>query len=66
MNHGPTPPTAATLKLLAEQAGLALSDEELVGLLPGVVRTKAMAGTLRSLLRDPLEPAPIFTAGTRP
>lgn len=49
-------------RLLAAQAGLALTDAELQELLPGIKRTKLMAQAGRTLLRSELEPSPRFTA----
>ena len=54
--------TLEAAKVIAAQAGLALTDAELNDLLAGIKRTRMMAATARALLRSELEPAPLFTA----
>lgn len=51
-----------SLRFLAIQAGLNLSEEELVKMLPGLNRTQGMARALRPLLRNDLEPVMTFRA----
>jgi len=54
--------TIESLRVLATQAGLKLTDEELGQIQPGVNRAKAMALALRAMLRDDFEPASVFVA----
>ena len=54
--------TLEAARTMAEQAGLPLTDSELVELLTGIQRTKTMALAARTLLRDDLEPTPAFSA----
>ena len=49
--------TIDTLKTLASLHGLALTDEELAGLLPLVAATRAMTASLRDVLSSEVEPA---------
>ena len=57
--------TVENLKILAEQRGLKLPDEELQKLLPGVIRARKQAAELRELLSLPDEPAGTFDAASR-
>lgn len=50
------------LRLMAQRAGLKLTDDELERLLPGVNRAKKQAGELRSLIFLETEPAATFRA----
>ena len=52
--------TADNLRILARVAGLALPDEELQRVLPGVDRAKKQANELRELLAVDDEPASVF------
>jgi hypothetical protein len=54
--------TLEQLRVMAAQAGLSLSDEELQHLLPGVNRAFKQVRDLRGLLSDSDEPAAGFTA----
>lgn len=49
-------PTVHTLRVLASQAGLELTDEELIDVLPGVMRNLAMAKTVRKWAAASVEP----------
>lgn len=50
------------LRLMAQRAGLKLTDDELERLLPGVNRAKKQAGELRVLVSLDSEPAGTFNA----
>jgi len=53
--------TALTkLRMMAEQSGLSLSEEELATLLPGINRSHNQILELRKLMTDRLEPAATF------
>ena len=52
--------TIESLRLMAQAAGLNLSDEELQRLLPGVNRAKKQAAELREILASSDEPATTF------
>jgi hypothetical protein len=56
--------TIDAARLIARQAGLTLTDDELQDLLTGIKRTRMMAQAGRTLLRSELEPSPRFTATT--
>ena len=56
-------PTVESLQLLAEHAGLTLSEEEAGKLLVGFERNRGWTERVRQLLRPDLEPSAIFTAG---
>jgi hypothetical protein len=49
--------TIETMRELAEQAGLALSDEELHDVMPGVARNRARAKALEKWVVQDVEPA---------
>jgi len=50
------------LRLMAQRAGLKLTDDELERLLPGVNRAKKQAGELRVLVSLDSDPAGTFNA----
>jgi hypothetical protein len=50
------------LRLMAQRAGLKLTDDELERLLPGVNRAKKQAGELRVLVSLDSDPARTFNA----
>ena len=52
--------TIEELRLIAERAGLKLSDDELRRMVPGVNRARLQAAELRELLRISDEPALTF------
>lgn len=52
--------TLESLRRMAEQAGLKLSEDELQRLLPGVNRARKQAAALREVLAPSDEPALIF------
>jgi hypothetical protein len=54
--------TIEALRLMAQEAGLNLSDDELRRLLPGVNRARKQAGELREIIGAPDEPAVAFDA----
>jgi len=54
--------TLEELRVMADRRGLALPEEELQKLLPGVIRARKQAAELRDLLKSPDEPAGIFNA----
>jgi len=54
--------TLDQLRMMAERAGLTLSEEELERLLPGVNRSRKQVSELRGLMSDSLEPAANFRA----
>jgi hypothetical protein len=54
--------TIESLRILAKQAGLDLSEEELRRLLPGVNRSKRQAAELRDLIATSDEPATRYGA----
>lgn len=56
--------TLEELRILAQRAGLRLSENELERLLPGVVRAQQQAAALRELIGTDDEPAGVFS-GTR-
>ena len=53
--------TLDELRARAERAGIELSEEELVKLLPGVNRAYKQADDLRKLVTNGGEPAAVFT-----
>ena len=53
--------TLSQLRMIAEQAGLRLSEEQLQRVLPGVNRSRKQVSELRGLLSDSLEPAANFS-----
>lgn len=57
--------TIDDLTALAELAGLQLSNDELLRLLPGVRRSKKQAAELRDLIDTNDEPAASFSVITR-
>jgi len=57
--------TVEELSLLAFQAGLKLTQDELEKLLPGVNRSRIQVSELRNLIRDEAEPAGVFSAQKR-
>jgi hypothetical protein len=57
--------TIDQLRVLAQRAGLKLSEEELQGLLPGVNRSRRQTAELRDILLESAEPAGIFIAAVR-
>lgn len=57
--------TLEQLRMLAAQAGLRLTEEELQRLLPGVNRSRNQIADLRELLALGDEPAGIFAAANR-
>jgi hypothetical protein len=54
--------TLEELSLLAVQAGLKLTRDELQRILPGVHRSRIQVAELRDLMTDHLEPAGVFLA----
>jgi hypothetical protein len=56
--------TLERLRMMAAQAGLSLSDEELQRLLEGVNRAAKQVGDLRGLLSATDEPAGVFSAAS--
>jgi hypothetical protein len=54
--------TLEELSLVAAQAGLRLTQDELQRLLPGVNRSHIQVTELRDLMTDNLEPAGVFSA----
>jgi len=54
--------TLDELRGMAVHAGLTLSDDELLKLLPGVNRAREQVAELRRLVTDTAEPAGAFTA----
>ncbi len=54
--------TLEELSLLAVQAGLKLTRDELRRILPGVHRSRIQVAELRDLMTDHLEPAGVFLA----
>jgi hypothetical protein len=54
--------TLEELRAMAARAGLALADNELQRLLPGVNRARKQAAELRALITLETEPAEIFRA----
>ena len=54
--------TLEELSLLAVQAGLKLTRDELQRILPGVQRSRIQVAELRDLMTDKLEPAGVFLA----
>jgi hypothetical protein len=52
--------TLEELRAMATRAGLALADDELQPLLPGVNRARKQAAELRGLIALETEPAEIF------
>jgi hypothetical protein len=56
--------TLERLRIMAAQAGLSLSDEELQRLLQGVNRAFKQVRDLRGLLSASDEPASVFTAAS--
>ena len=54
--------TLEELRTLGQRAGLGLSDNELERLLPGVIRARQQAATLRELIGVDDEPAGVFKA----
>jgi hypothetical protein len=53
------------LRILADRAGLKLSDTDLQRLLPAVTRSRAQAAQLRDLISENVEPAAVFGAEER-
>jgi hypothetical protein len=53
--------TVDELRARAERAGIELSEDELVRLLPGVNRAYKQADDLRKLVTNADEPAAVFT-----
>ena len=53
--------TIENLRVMADLAGLKLSDDELRRLLPGVQRSKKQSAELRELVVAGNEPAPTFS-----
>jgi len=54
--------TLENLKALAERRGLRLAEDELQGLLPGVIRARRQAAELREIVARENEPAGAFDA----
>jgi hypothetical protein len=54
--------TLDDLSLMAQRAGVKLTDEELRRLLPGINRSSKQAAELRALITLETEPAAIFQA----
>jgi len=54
--------TLNELSLLALQAGLNLTQDELGKLLPGVNRSRSQISELRNFIGDGTEPAGVFSA----
>lgn len=54
--------TLDELRMLASQADLKLSDEELQRMLPALTRSCMQAAQLRDLISDRVEPAGTFAA----
>jgi hypothetical protein len=52
--------TVEELRLIAERAGLKLSEDELRRLIPGISRARLQAAELRELFRSSDEPALTF------
>lgn len=52
--------TIEELRLIAERAGLKLSEDELRRLIPGISRARLQAAELREFLRNSDEPALTF------
>ena len=57
--------TLENLKTMAERRGLRLAEDELKGLLPGVIRARKQAAELRELVAREDEPAGAFDAMQR-
>jgi hypothetical protein len=57
--------TLADLRALMQRRGVALTDEELSRLLPGVLRARQQAAELRTLLAVEDEPAARFDPARR-
>ena len=55
-------PTVESLRLIAANSGLPLTEAEAAELLNGVKRNQEMAQALRDLLSPEVEPSPIFSA----
>jgi hypothetical protein len=53
------------LRGMALRAGLALTEDELQKLVPGVNRSRKQVAELRQLMADALEPAGTFSANAR-
>ena len=51
-------------KVIAARAGLPLTEEELKGLLPGIVKSKEQTADLRQMINKTDEPAGVFDAKT--
>jgi hypothetical protein len=54
--------TLEELSVLALQAGLKLTQDELQRLLPGVNRSRIQVAQLRDLMKEDQEPAGVFSA----
>ena len=54
--------TLENLKAMAERRGLRLAEDELQGLLPGVIRARRQAAELREIVARENEPAGAFDA----
>lgn len=59
------PITLEELRMLAQRAGLRLSENELERLLPGVIRARQQAIALRELIGPDDEPAGVFGAARK-
>lgn len=57
--------TLEELRTSAQRAGLRLSENELERLLPGVIRARQQAATLRELIGADDEPAGVFGAARK-
>lgn len=57
--------TLEELRRLAQRAGLRLSENEFERLLPGVIRARQQAATLRELIGANDEPAGVFGAARK-